>query len=92
MNTKYVTHIIEPDENPLIVRTTLHSKFIFILTKIYLMLGPHQCLFYFCMNQFHGFHHLELQNMIIAYLKKHFKKQKRCENGLPGRKVAAKFY
>ena len=87
MNTKYVTHITEPDENPLIVRTTLHPKFIFILTKIYLMLAPHQCLFYFCMNQFHGF-----QNLILAYLKKHFKKQKICENGLPGRKVAAKFY
>ena len=39
------------------------------------------------MNQFHKFHHLELQNLILTYFKKHFKNKEnakvayRKENG-----------
>ena len=33
------------------------------------MLSLHQRPFYFCMNQFHKFHHSELRNWIYVYLK-----------------------
>ena len=33
------------------------------------MLGTHQSPIYFCMNQFHKFHHLDLRNLILAYFK-----------------------
>ena len=33
------------------------------------MLGPHQSPFYFCINQFHKSHHLELRNLIHIYFK-----------------------
>ena len=46
------------------------------------MLGPQQSPIYFCMNQFHKFHRLELRNLILAY----FKNQRKCENCLPERK------
>ena len=40
------------------------------------MLGPHQSPIYFCMDQFHKFHHLELQNLIHAYFKTFLKIKK----------------
>ena len=49
------------------------------------MWGPHQSPFYFCMNWFHKFHHLELWNLISAYFKTFFFLKKK-DDGLRKRK------
>lgn len=44
-----------------------------------------------CMNQFCKFYNLELQNLILAYLK-YFKNQRSCENFFARKKVAIQIY
>ena len=67
MNIKCVTHVTKQDKELPMTRMALQSNL--FLRKTSPMLGPHPNSIYFCMNQFHKFHHLELQNLIHAYFK-----------------------
>ena len=58
MNTMYVTHATKQSKKLLDI--TLHFTQSYFCFKTSLMLGPHQSPIYFCMNQFHKFHHLKL--------------------------------
>ena len=68
---------------------TIHSNWFFILKKILWCRAPTKALL-FCMNQFHKFHHLELRNLILAYLK-HFENQRNCESHWPKERMAVNF-
>ena len=78
MNIKYGSYAFtEQNMKSPMIHIALHSKLIFIFNKTSLMLDPHQIPFYFCMNQFRKFHHLESQNLIHAYFKTLKKKKSR---------------
>ena len=81
---KHSSHVTKSSTKSSKARMALHSKFIFILKKFYLMLGPHQSPIHFEWINFVNSITKKYENK-FTLVSKPFKNRK-CENGLPERK------
>ena len=77
--------------NKIINHQILHFTQFYFQSKHSLMLGPHKSPFYFCINQFHKSHHLELRNLIHIYFKTFLKIREDVKIACQKKKMATNF-